>query len=490
MAPERVKGRPATAASDLFSLGATLYFAVEGRSLFRRDSFVASAAAVLFDPVGELARGRVLKKLLCGLLEKEPADRTQTADAYDQLTRIIAYNGAIPFGADVPPTSGQAAATPPVLQQRITDPQPAESQPAEPAPGRPPAADAHRSRPPRPWRAPATAVATVRVRPAAVKRKGWAGSHPKLVWDPAGQDRRLASTSQELRVGRYTLAGELLADRQVPEDMRDYRYLVLAQIAASNGVDTAWLAEQPDSPEGALLRLRADVIRALRAHRANHPRADELIGLAEAQCAATAERFPQDPLPWIARLHLAPAAPVNVPGPPGLRIDGPWQTMGELWQRDPWNREAHHRLLTAVGPKSGGSVSSVSAVAHWIAGQAPAGSALLVLRLVALIEAFRQQLERSNLNKILLKYRNWSTAYAEQETERCYTQWFAPTGGSGALLPDLHYLAHALWAGLQWPSAIHVFDAIGPYALTTPWSLHGNPEQAFIRARQQCMSEH
>jgi serine/threonine protein kinase len=27
-------------------------------------------------------------------------------------------------------------------------------------------------------------------------------------------------------------------------------------------------------------------------------------------------------------------------------------------------------------------------------------------------------------------------------------------------------------------------------AQTTPWSLHGNPEQAFIRAGQQCMSEH
>ena len=400
------------------------------------------------------------------------------------LMRIIAHNGAIPFDGNVPPASGPAAVTAPVRPPRGTD-----SQPAEPAPGHPlpPVHTRHappgRGAPPPPrWRQYVPG-------PAVVKRKGRVGGHSKLVWDPAGQDRRLASTTQELRVGRYTLAGELLADRQVPEDVRDYRYLVLAQIAASNGADTAWLAEQPDSPEGALLRLRANVIRALKAHRANHPRADELIGLAETLCLETAERFPQDPLPWIALLHLAPAAPDNVPGPPGLPIDGPWRTMDQLWRRDPWNREAHHRLLAAVGPKSGGSVSSVSGVAHWIASQAPAGSALLVLRLVAFIEAFRQQLERNNINKILLKYRNWSTAYAEQEIERCYTQWFAPTGGNGALLPDLHYLAHALWAGLQWQPATHVFDAIGPYALTTPWSLHGNPEQALVMARQQCMSE-
>jgi len=72
-----------------------------------------------------------------------------------------------------------------------------------------------------------------------VKRKGPNEGNLKLVWDPAGRDKRLATTTQDLRVGRYTMAGELLADRQVPEDVRDYRYLILAQIAASNGVDTA-----------------------------------------------------------------------------------------------------------------------------------------------------------------------------------------------------------------------------------------------------------
>jgi hypothetical protein len=321
-----------------------------------------------------------------------------------------------------------------------------------------------------------------------VKRKGSGESNLKSVWDPAGHDRRLATTTQEIRVGRYTLAGELLADRRVSEDVRDYRYLLLAQIASSSGVDSAWLAEEPASAEAALLRMRANVIRALKAHRSNHPKAEELIGLTRAQCLQAAERFPEDPLPWIALLHLAPAAPEKVPGPPELAVDGPWRMMGQLWRRDPWNREAHHRLLGAVGPKAGGSVSAVSGVAHWITSQAPTGSALTVLQLVAFIESFRQQLERNDLNKVLLTYRNWSTAYAEQETERCYQQWFLPNGGSGALLPDLHHLAHALWAGSQWRAGAEVFEAIGPYALTTPWSLHGNPEQVLTMARERCVS--
>jgi hypothetical protein len=45
-----------------------------------------------------------------------------------------------------------------------------------------------------------------------------------------------------------------------------------------------------------------------------------------------------------------------------------------------------------------------------------------------------------------------------------------------------------LWAGSQWQPGARVFDAIGPYALTTPWSLHGNPEQVLTMARERCVS--
>ena len=44
-------------------------------------------------------------------------------------------------------------------------------------------------------------------------------------------------------------------------------------------------------------------------------------------------------------------------------------------------------------------------------------------------------------------------------------------------------------AGSQWRLAAEVFEAIGPYALTMPWSLHGNPELALVMARERCLSE-
>ena len=42
---------------------------------------------------------------------------------------------------------------------------------------------------------------------------------------------------------------------------------------------------------------------------------------------------------------------------------------------------------------------------------------------------------------------------------------------------------------MQWLPATHVFDAIGPYALITPWSLHGHPERVLVTARERCMTE-
>ena len=53
LAPERLEGQPATPASDLWSLGATLYYAVQGTSPFTRESTAATIWAVLHGGRGD-----------------------------------------------------------------------------------------------------------------------------------------------------------------------------------------------------------------------------------------------------------------------------------------------------------------------------------------------------------------------------------------------------------------------------------------------------
>ncbi|GAA1995964.1 serine/threonine-protein kinase [Catenulispora subtropica] len=81
MAPERTRGQDSGPAGDLFSLGVTLYQAVEGVSPFRRDSPTATMSAVLFDQPPLPTRAGRLAPLLAGLLAKEPAQRPSVASA-------------------------------------------------------------------------------------------------------------------------------------------------------------------------------------------------------------------------------------------------------------------------------------------------------------------------------------------------------------------------------------------------------------------------
>jgi hypothetical protein len=147
-------------------------------------------------------------------------------------------------------------------------------------------------------------------------------------------------------------------------------------------------------------------------------------------------------------------------------------------------------MLSALGPRVGGTLTAVSDVARWIAARASVGSPLHVLPLLPYVEEFRQQMENESRSRPFLVDRQWSTPHAQLETERCYERWFAsPARKSRTILPDLHLLAHALWAGGMYRPAAEVFAAIGPYALTTPWSLHGDPARTFNRARERCLSD-
>ncbi|WP_051877169.1 serine/threonine-protein kinase [Streptomyces natalensis] len=85
MAPERVRGTDGLPAGDVFSLGVTLYQAVEGFSPFRRGTPTGCMAAVLFEEAPPSKRAGRLAPLITALLDKDPDRRPDTRAALARL---------------------------------------------------------------------------------------------------------------------------------------------------------------------------------------------------------------------------------------------------------------------------------------------------------------------------------------------------------------------------------------------------------------------
>lgn len=89
LAPERVTGAAPTPASDLWSLGATLYTAVEARSPFRRTSPISSLQAVVHDDPPPPRQSGALGPVITALLRKDPADRPDAAETEQMLIEAM-----------------------------------------------------------------------------------------------------------------------------------------------------------------------------------------------------------------------------------------------------------------------------------------------------------------------------------------------------------------------------------------------------------------
>lgn len=88
IAPERIFERVSDARSDLWSLGATLYYAVEGRPPFRRATTAEVLRAVGETPPEAPQRAGPLTPVLAGLLRRNPADRLTAAELETHLRGI------------------------------------------------------------------------------------------------------------------------------------------------------------------------------------------------------------------------------------------------------------------------------------------------------------------------------------------------------------------------------------------------------------------
>ena len=175
-APERIRGAPASPASDLWSLGATLYAAVEGRGPFdgHGSPMAVLTSIVHSDPPPPRSAGP-LEAVIGALMSKDPAQRPDAARARELLTGAAAALGTASSAVGAAPASSAGRGAPAsagVASRR--------------APGRPPAT-ARAGRPPRPTR-PGSRRATRPRRwlgrgsrpflPAPDRARSWPARHP------------------------------------------------------------------------------------------------------------------------------------------------------------------------------------------------------------------------------------------------------------------------------------------------------------------------
>ncbi|MER7169359.1 serine/threonine-protein kinase, partial [Micromonospora sp. NPDC000207] len=86
IAPERARDGTTGPEADLWSLGATLYAATEGKSPYARSSAIATLAALATEPVPPPKNAGPLKAVLNGLLKKDPKERI-SAEVAERLLR-------------------------------------------------------------------------------------------------------------------------------------------------------------------------------------------------------------------------------------------------------------------------------------------------------------------------------------------------------------------------------------------------------------------
>ncbi len=135
VAPERARHGISTREADLWSLGATMYAAVEGRSPYQRESVLETLAALAIDPPDPMRLAGPLEPVIAGLLQRDPADRTHPDRLADQLRAVMSGTAPVPRQATPRQATPRSVAAGAVLRAHATPTAPAGAE-TQPPPAR------------------------------------------------------------------------------------------------------------------------------------------------------------------------------------------------------------------------------------------------------------------------------------------------------------------------------------------------------------------
>ena len=167
MAPEQATNKGAIPESDLWSLGATIYFAVEGRPPFDKGAPLHTLTSIVQDPPRPCERAGPLGAVLDELLVKDPQARLTAIQLRDRLAEVAA--AAAPTAVAAPPRPDDTVVI--ELDEPLVGAAPAPTTVAGPPAQRFPAAPD----PPAPTAAAPRAepVTALRAAPRRDRRVGW-----------------------------------------------------------------------------------------------------------------------------------------------------------------------------------------------------------------------------------------------------------------------------------------------------------------------------
>jgi eukaryotic-like serine/threonine-protein kinase len=103
MAPEQARGEPTGPPADFWALGATMFYAVEGKPPFDKGSSMATLAAVVNEAPQPMRRAGPLAPLLADLLAKDPRARPSGPKARAWLAWLLVVTPSAPPIQMLPP---------------------------------------------------------------------------------------------------------------------------------------------------------------------------------------------------------------------------------------------------------------------------------------------------------------------------------------------------------------------------------------------------